>query len=80
MSKEKRADAFYKILGLFEDADTDDKFTAYLKYLSRLCVKLRGRGDMEAYETVRGLHEMGHDVSHDTVKSVVFHLIGGREV
>lgn len=80
MSKDKRADAFYKILGLFEDADTDEKFVAYLKYLSRLCVKLRGQGDLESYATVRGLHEIGHDVSHDTVRAVVFHLIGDREV
>ena len=67
MSQNRCADEFYKILGLWEDS--------YLKYLNRLFVKYYGLDKQEIYALIKGLYELKDNAGHETVKSVVFHLI-----
>ena len=77
MSQDRRADEFYKILGLWEDAvqkRTIEK-DSYLKYLNRLFVKYYGLDKQEIYALIKGLYELKDNAGHETVKSVVFHLI-----
>ena len=77
MSQNRRADEFYKILGLWEDAfqkRTIEK-DSYLKYLNRLFVKYYGLDKQEIYALIKGLYELKDNAVHETVKSVVFHLI-----
>ena len=77
MSQNRRADEFYKILGLWEDAlqkRTIEK-DSYLKYLNRLFVKYYGLDKQEIYALIKGLYELKDNAGHETVKSVVFHLI-----
>ena len=77
MSQNRRADEFYKILGLWEDAfqkQTIEK-DSYLKYLNRLFVKDYGLDKQEIYALIKGLYELKDNAGHETVKSVVFHLI-----
>ena len=77
MSQNGRADEFYKILGLWEDAfqkRTIEK-DSYLKYLNRLFVKYYGLDKQEIYALIKGLYELKDNAGHETVKSVVFHLI-----
>ena len=77
MSQNRRADEFYKILGLWEDAfqkQTIEK-DSYLKYLNRLFVKYDGLDKQEIYALIKGLYELKDNAGHETVKSVVFHLI-----
>lgn len=77
MSQNRHADEFYKILGLWEDAfqkRTIEK-DSYLKYLNRLFVKYYGLDRQEIYALIKGLYELKENAGHETVKSVVFHLI-----
>ena len=77
MSQNRHADEFYKILGLWEDAfqkRTIEK-DSYLKYLNRLSVKYYGLDKQEIYALIKGLYELKDNAGHETVKSVVFHLI-----
>lgn len=77
MSQNRHADEFYKILGLWEDAfqrQTIEK-DSYLKYLNRLFVKYYGLDRQEIYALIKGLYELKENAGHETVKSVVFHLI-----
>lgn len=77
MSQNRRADEFYKILGLWEDVfqkRTIEK-DSYLKYLDRLFVKYYGLDKQEIYALIKGLYELKDNAGHETVKSVVFHLI-----
>ena len=77
MSQNRHADEFYKILGLWEDAfqkQTIEK-DSYLKYLNRLFVKYYGLNKQEIYALIKGLYELKDNAEHETVKSVVFHLI-----
>lgn len=77
MSQNRHADEFYKILGLWEDAfqkQTIEK-DSYLKYLNRLFVKYYGLDEQEIYALIKGLYELKDNAGHETVKSVVFHLI-----
>ena len=55
MSQNRRADEFYKILGLWEDAfqkRTIEK-DSYLKYLNRLFVKYYGLDKQEIYALIK---------------------------
>ena len=77
MSQNRHADEFYKILCLWEDAfqkRTLEK-DSYLKYLNRLFVKYDGLDKQEIYALIKGLYELKDNAGHETVKSVVFHLI-----
>ena len=77
MSQNRLADEFYKSLGLWEDAvqkRTIEK-DSYLKYLNRLFVKYYGLDKQEIYALIKGLYELKDNAGHETVKSVVFHLI-----
>ena len=77
MSQNRRADEFYKILGLWEDAFQKRMIEkdSYLKYLNRLFVKYYGLDKQEIYALIKGLYELKDNAGHETVKSVVFHLI-----
>ncbi len=81
MSKEERKkiiSAIYKILLLFEDvADSKTRITEqdYLKYLERLSIRFTGREDEEIVDIINGLIKLGTNLSKQSVKSVVFHMI-----
>ena len=77
MSQNRHADEFYKILGLWEDAFQKRTIgkDSYLKYLNRLFVKYYGLDKQEIYALIKGLYELKDNAGHETVKSVVFHLI-----
>ncbi len=77
MSQNRHADEFYKILGLWEDAFQKQSIEkdSYLKYLNRLFVKYYGLEKPEVYSLLKGLYELKESAGHETVKSVVFHLI-----
>ena len=77
MSQNRHADKFNKILGLWEDAfqKKKKKKDSYLKYLNRLFVKYYGLDKQEIYALIKGLYELKDNAGHETVKSVVFHLI-----
>ena len=77
MRQNNHANEFYKILVLWEDAfqkRTNEK-DSYLKYLNRLFVKYYGLDKQEIYALIKGLYELKDNAGHETVKSVVFHLI-----
>lgn len=77
MSKNKHADEFYKILGLWEDAFQKQTISAdsYLGYVGRLYIKYLGLAADEIYPLLKGLYDLGDKVAHKEVKSIVFHLI-----
>lgn len=68
----------YKILLLFEDVQDPNSNIAegdYLSYLDRLYIQYLGAEKREIYETIRGLHTLGAQAEHSSVKRAVFHLI-----
>lgn len=76
--KQQRIDEIYRILVLFEKInDKRSKVTkdSYIRYLDRLYVIYRGYGDSRIYEPIKGLRDIGVDIDHDIVKSVVFDMI-----
>lgn len=77
MSKNKHADEFYKILGLWEDAFQKQTILSdsYLGYVNRLYIKYLGLANKEVYSLLKGLYDLGDKASHKDIKSIVFHLI-----
>lgn len=76
MSENKRIDAFYKILGLYEDAkDGKIDFMSYSRYVYNLYVKYLGLAEKDIYGTLKGIYDLGDTIDHSTLKSLVFHLI-----
>lgn len=77
MSKNKRADEFYKILGLWEDAYQKHTILedSYLRYVNRLYVKYIGLANDDIFPLLKGLYDLGEKAEHKDVKSIVFHLI-----
>ena len=68
----------YRILLLYEDAVNEKskiKEEDYLKYLNRISIKYAAL-DNDVYDYIIGLYNLGLKVSHDNIKSVVFHMIG----
>lgn len=78
MGVKKDIDLFYKIIALYEDMqDNANKVdeNSYIRYLNRLYVLYLGKENEEIYNLINGLIKLGSEASHDTVKSVAFHLI-----
>lgn len=68
----------FKILLLYEDVyniKSNIQENDYLKYLDRLYIRYSGFANQEICQTIKGLHNLGIQLEHDSVKSTVFHLI-----
>ena len=79
MTKKQKIDGIFKILVEFENFQTNKSNTtleSYLSYLDRLCVFYLGENNEEAYKNIKGMYILGGNVSHGTVKRIVFHIIG----
>lgn len=78
MTKKERIDGIFNILVQFEKIGEDEsQVTAetYNNYLDRLTVWYMGYGNDEIVCGIKGLHELGAEANHDTVRRMVFHLI-----
>jgi len=68
----------YMILLLYEDVNNENsniQIEDYLGYLDRISIEYLGMGKNNIYYSLQGLKSLGKEVSHKTVKSVVFHMI-----
>ncbi len=78
VTKKQRINSIFYILIQFEqmiDGSTDVTEETYRNYLDRVNVWYLGRGDEEIGYAIEGLKKMGKDVSHETVRRIVFHMI-----
>lgn len=78
MAKKERIDGIFNILVQFEKiGESESQVTAetYSNYLDRLTVWYMGYGNDEIVYGLKGLHELGAEASHETVRRMVFHLI-----
>lgn len=78
MDKQKLIADIYKILLLYEDVIDENsviKGPDYLGYLDRMYVYWVGVDCREIYNIIKGLRVLGLNVEHQTVKSMVFHVI-----
>lgn len=78
IDKRKRIDSIFYILVQFEqmiDSNNDVTEETYKNYLDRINVWYLGRGNEEIGYAIEGLKKMGKNISHDTVKRTVFHII-----
>jgi len=78
MSKKELIDSLFVILCLYEDATDDGKTTTqedYFAYLNRKYIFFRGRGNEEIACLLKGLQEIGFEVKHNELRSIVFHMI-----
>lgn len=76
MDKEKIISQIYKILLLYEDViDKKIALQDYLSYLDRMYVYWVGADRKDIYNVIKGLRVLEENVEHQTVKSMVFHLI-----
>lgn len=78
MEKKKLISQIFKILLLYEDAqliETNVTDEDYNKYLDRLYIYWVGDGCSEIYNILKGLRNLGTQVEHNTIKSLVFHMI-----
>lgn len=78
MTKKERIDEIFNILVQFEkigEAESQVTAETYGNYLDRLTVWYMGYGNDEIVYGIKGLHELGAEANHDTVRRMVFHLI-----
>ena len=78
MTKKERIDGIFNILVQFEkigEAEGQVTSETYSNYLDRLTVWYMGYGNDEIVYGIKGLHELGAEANHDTVRRMVFHLI-----
>lgn len=78
MNVKKRIDSVYKIFALrlsLEEENSDVTWEGYEKYLERLYVWFLGYGNEEIYNSILGLKKSYKEISLDTVKMIVFHII-----
>ena len=82
MNKKELIAQIYKILLLYEDV-LDKNSTVqeqdYLAYLDRLYIYWVGADCEDVYNIIKGLRTLGLNVEHQTVKSMVFHVISIME-
>lgn len=79
MTKRELINSLFAILGLYEDIFKPNKEVTekdYLAYLRRKYVQFVGRGETEIADLLKGLEKLGCEVSHEVLKSIVFHMIG----
>lgn len=88
MEKKEQISQIYKILLLYEDIFDESSVVElkdYLNYLDRIYIYWVGTGNSEIFNIIKGLKLLSLEVEHDTVKSMVFHIInliekGGERV
>lgn len=88
MEKKEQISQIYKILLLYEDIFDESSVVElkdYLNYLDRIYIYWVGTGNSEIFNIIKGLKLLSLEVEHDTVKSMVFHIInliekGGKRV
>lgn len=78
MSKKEKIDRIYEILIQFEELkDKKPNITefTYKSYINRLVTFYIGYGNEEIEYCLKGLHKLGANAEHDTVRQIVFHII-----
>lgn len=78
MSKTQQISQLYKILLLYEDIINNKPNISkedYIKYLDRLYIYWIGVGNNEIFNIIHGLKILELNTNHQTVKSMVFHMI-----
>lgn len=78
MNKKELIKNLYKILLLYEDMTNNNDWVTekdYIQYLSNLYVYLIGLNDDKLCCYIKGLRDLAGNVTHHTVKSIVFSLI-----
>lgn len=78
MTRAKEIYNLYSILLLFEELgkpETEVNLDNYLKYLERLHFTYEAINQVEISAILQGLHNGRDRLSHDTVRSIVFHMI-----
>ena len=78
MTKKERIDGIFNILVQSEkigEAESQVTAETYGNYLDRLTVWYMGYVNDEIVYGIKGLHELGVEANHDTVRRIVFHLI-----
>lgn len=79
MTKAKIINSLYVVLCLYEDVFNESKSVTlkdYLIYLKRKYIYFSGRGNEEIACLIKGLEDIKLDITHDEIKSIVFHMIG----
>lgn len=78
MDKKYQIDRIYEILIQYEKLNnTESGITeeTYRNYIDRLATWYLGRDQEEIEEYLIGLHKLGINAKHDTVRRIVFHII-----
>lgn len=79
MSKKELIDSLYVVLCLYEDVLKENSPTTqqdYFAYLKRKQIFFAGRGNDEISCTLKGLQEIGFNLTHKELRPIVFHMIG----
>lgn len=76
MDQKQAIAQIYKILLLYEDVEKSNlAVNDYLSYLDRCYIYWVGVGNSNIYNIIKGLQTLGMEVEHQSVKSMVFHII-----
>lgn len=78
MNKKNKIDRIYEILIQYEhlkNKEPNITEVSYKNYIDRLSVWYLGYGNEEIACSLKGLHKLGLEASHETVKRIVFHII-----
>ena len=79
MTKKERIDRIYEILMQFEKLQCKESNVtelSYKNYIDRLVTWYIGYGNEEIEYALKGLYKLGAQAEHDTVRRMVFHIIG----
>lgn len=78
MTEKELIDSIFVILCLYEDAlksETNITQADYFAYLKRKYVYFVGRGNEEIASLLKGLEEIGFEITHKELRPIVFHMI-----
>lgn len=78
MNKRKNISAVFKILGLYEDAKSENSVVAesdYLAYVRRMVTMYHGLECEEFYGLLNGVYKKGIAIDHSELKAIIFHII-----
>lgn len=78
MTKKELIGSIYVVLCLYEDAlkpETNTTQADYFAYLKRKYVYFAGRGNEEIASLLKGLEEIGFEITHKELRPIVFHMI-----
>lgn len=79
MLKKEKIDRIYEILIQFEKLQKEElniTESTYKSYINRLITFYIGYGNEDIEYSLRGLYKLGAKADHDTVRQIVFHIIG----